>query len=914
MTCSPITNCQLPAIKSRQFPEEYKMSPKSKSDKYQSLRSELELLPHISPHQVEQWVALQESIDASRDYLIRAVPQAQQSVDEAQKILAQRTYSLVFFGGTGVGKSTLINALLGRNLLPTGAVTAVTGTIVYIEQANEGEAESLTLTYWSRDEFAERVRRLCQLAELAAFDITNDGEREQAREAITGVLTGNRESAKTERDEYLEILIDCLDSYENNKELYKNGPPDPQNLPLDKADSLTHLREDGFKGSKQRQIRLIKAATFRIQPRTGQPNLLMNGYLRIVDVPGLGAGMKLHEAITLEEMKREDAMIVLVTDAGRQRVDEMKSLTAVNWIKENRLFGLSGSDLDEAAAKIFLVVNGGNVRQAFDRLNAGLPGSELEVKEVTRYIAPNYWERYGKRGNNRPYFLVMAPPALYVQDPDNAPSEFASETERIIKVFADQLGPVDKSDPLQPDTKAALLELSEIPLLRDRLVNFIQTERVRGQLREAATRVRNGLQALRFYYEKQLAARGVHPPFANSWSSLQERRYENVLIRQQKELPRALHNALLELSRRTNNDERFRDMLRPTLSGVRSMVQDSIQREVEKLLESYGTEYWDDRDVTYDNLIWGTSGIEIPIKRILYQVELVMQEAVSNFMPQIADLIAAELERTLEAHEILSRLERASYGQPYSYTVPRADNEAMELAEAYQEIIGRVGENFRHVCRQATMYELVRPERSVHFRLEQGERELPLPEDDRLLDVVLHGVEIVRRELATQTQALMSSQAAARLREAVAPADSQPEEEEFTINILDAPAGDPDVEINFGEEALRAATGELETSYAEKLDNVAVKTNKIFGEIVNDLFSDNELLPRLRRLFWLEATRAERDFNNYLVKPMIRQHDRNLHSEELRQAMEIDLESVSDLEELMRVWEGLHKLETTMPA
>jgi hypothetical protein len=647
------------------------MSPKSKPDKYQTLRAELAALPHISPHQVDQWVALQQSIDASRDYLIRAVPQAQQSVDEAQKILAQRTYSLVFFGGTGVGKSTLINGLLGRNLLPTGAVTAVTGTIVYIEQAKEGEAESLVLTYWSQDEFAERVRRLCQLAELAAFDVANDAEREQAREAITAVIADNRDSAKTERDEYLEILLDCIDSYENHKDLYKKGgQPAPQNLPLDSADSLIHLREDGHKGSKQRQIRLIKSAAFRIQPRAGQPNLLMNGYLRIVDVPGLGAGMKLHEAITLEEMKREDAMIVLVTDAGRQRVDEMKSLSAVNWIKENRLFGLSGNDLDEAAAKIFLVVNGGNVRQAFDRLNAGLPGSELEVKEVTRYIAPNYWERYSKRGNNRPYFLVMAPPALYVQDPDNAPSEFASETERIIKVFADQLGPVDKSDPLHPDSKAALLELSEIPLLRDRLVTFIQTERVRGQLREAATRVRNSLQALRFYYEKQLAARGVHPPFANSWNSLQERRYENVLIRQQKELPRALHNALLELSRRTNNDDRFRDMLRPTLNGVRSMALDSIQREVEKLLESYGTEYWDDRDVTYDNLIWGTSGIEIPIKRILYQVELNMQDAISNFMPQIADLIAAELERTLEAHEILSRLERASYGQPYSYTVP----------------------------------------------------------------------------------------------------------------------------------------------------------------------------------------------------------------------------------------------------
>ena len=260
------------------------MSPKKKDnkDKYNELIGSLETLPHISPAQVENWVSLQKTIDHTRDYLIRAVPEAQFSIDEAQKILGQRTYTLVFFGGTGVGKSTLINSLLGRNLLPTGAVTAVTGTIVYIEQASEKEAESLVLNYWSKNEFAERVRRLCQLAEIDGFDITNDGEREQALEDIKSVLVENEDNAKTERDEYLEILIDCIGSYENNKALFKAGTPPPQNLALENEDSLRHLREDGFKGSDQRQIRLIKSATFKIKPKAGQPDLLMNGYLRIV--------------------------------------------------------------------------------------------------------------------------------------------------------------------------------------------------------------------------------------------------------------------------------------------------------------------------------------------------------------------------------------------------------------------------------------------------------------------------------------------------------------------------------------------------------------------------------------------------------------------------------------------------------
>jgi len=274
-------------------------------------------------------------------------------------------------------------------------------------------------------------------------------------------------------------------------------------------------------------------------------------------------------------------------------------------------------------------------------------------------------------------------------------------------------------------------------------------------------------------------------------------------------------------------------------------------------------------------------------------------------MPEAADIMAAELERTLEAHEIYSRLERSAYEQEYTYVIPGEAESAVPLHEAYRIIVNRVGRNFRYICQQATMYELMRSDRSVHSRLFVGEQELALPTNERLLDVALYGPERVAREIAASMPQISASSDG----EAVA----QPVEEPIEINILDTPIGGeaPDLDISFlGEGQTAPSTAELETSYADLLDNVAVKVNRIFAAIIDDLFSDDDLLPRLRRLFWLEATKAERDFNNLLIKPMLRQHDRNLHKPELRKALEVDLESVSDLEELMRVWDGLHQLET----
>ncbi|MGH2537336.1 MAG: dynamin family protein [Candidatus Promineifilaceae bacterium] len=863
------------------------MSPKPTSERMTALRGSLEALPFISPAQIERWLQLQAAIDASKDYLIQAVPAAGQSVEEAQKILAQRSHTLVFFGGTGAGKSTLINALLGRNLLPTGAVTAVTGAIVYIEQADDDQPESLTFDFWSRDEFARRVRRLCQLAGLAEFDITSPAERDAVRQAIGEEQAAGREESKAERDEYLDILLDCIQNFEANQDMYAEDPPATRTFSIGDPDALTHLREDGFKGSERRLIRLIRSATFHIRPQAGKPDMLMNGFLRIVDVPGLGAGMRLHEAITLEEMKREDALIVLVADGGRQRVDEMKSLAAVKWIKEHRLAGLSGRELDEAASKVFVVINGANVRQAFDRLNSGLPEANREVKEMTRYLAPNYWGRYQDRGRLRPYFLVMAPAALYVADPQGAPAEFAGETERILKLFADQLGSVPLDDPLHPQTAEALLELSEVPLLRLQIIEHIRHERVESQLREVGSRLAKGVAALQAYYDKELAGRGITPPYNLSWEALQERRYESALRSRQQALPRTLHTALLDLSRRTNSNAQFAELTRPSLERIQRLAEKEVADEVGRLLAGYGAEHWDGRDVTFDSLVWGASGIEVPTRRILYQVELALQEALASFMPQVAEVILDELEATLEAHGVWVQLDRAAYGQSYTYCLPEVTGRSLDLETAYQTLLRRLGDNYRQLCRQSVLLEMVRPERSIHWRLDAGAAWQRLPTRELALEGALNGGPAGAGPLS--------------------PAGSLPEaedEQELIITILDRPADQPEDEA--------ALDFEPQSERPERLEQVSRQTNRLFKEIIAELLGDEELLPRLRRLFWLEVTRAERDFNAFLVQPTLKQHNRNLSDPGLRQAMEMDLESLSHVEELMRVRSGLAALDASL--
>ena len=133
-------------------------------------------------------------------------------------------FEIVFAGAFSAGKSMLINALLGRELLYSAEGHA-TGTECYIEYANP-EKERVILTFLSITEIQEQVRILRQQLSLDSSANIEQSEviiiiREQCN-AIIKSEGGENKSERAKQAKALKLLVDgveanqeCINPIEN---------------------------------------------------------------------------------------------------------------------------------------------------------------------------------------------------------------------------------------------------------------------------------------------------------------------------------------------------------------------------------------------------------------------------------------------------------------------------------------------------------------------------------------------------------------------------------------------------------------------------------------------------------------------------------------------------------------------------
>ena len=229
-------------------------------------------------------------------------------------------FEIVFAGAFSAGKSMLINALLGRELLYSAEGHA-TGTECYIEYA-EPEKERVILTFLSRAEIQEQVRILRQQLGLESNPNIEQSEvigiiREQCK-AIIKNEGGENKSERAKQAKALKLLVDGV---ETNKE-YIN-PIENAIYSMEQFD-FSNLKEAASYARRGMNSSVLK----RVEYYCHHP-LLEDGNI-IIDTPGIDAPVEKDAQVTYDKIENPETSAVVcilkAAAAGDMTIEETELL------------------------------------------------------------------------------------------------------------------------------------------------------------------------------------------------------------------------------------------------------------------------------------------------------------------------------------------------------------------------------------------------------------------------------------------------------------------------------------------------------------------------------------------------------------------------------------------------------------
>jgi predicted GTPase len=204
-----------------------------------------------------------------------------------EQALRPSTAAIALVGGTGAGKSTLVNAILGARILPVSnsrACTAAISEVSHAEGEFTAEIEFISRKAWSR----EVELLLADLADEKHESANGDGVSRAARDRLKAVYQ------LTDNDLWPGLTSDYLD----------------EPLEIQKAlnEGRINIRSGTTDGLKD-QLRLYLDSKFQFWPlvkhariRGPFPGLATKG-IHLVDLPGLNDPNEAREEVTRQYLK-----------------------------------------------------------------------------------------------------------------------------------------------------------------------------------------------------------------------------------------------------------------------------------------------------------------------------------------------------------------------------------------------------------------------------------------------------------------------------------------------------------------------------------------------------------------------------------------------------------------------------------
>ena len=661
-------------------------------------------LPEMPPSQIERFVQQYLRLEQLKAFFAMN-PTAQSGfeplLNRAERALSyERPYRIALVGRTGVGKTKLLNTLVGRELLVSQQGQPVTGTVVEMFQDATADEERAIIRY--RD--PENIFGLIQRELIERFGLTEQDVvmPSQLTEEFARALREIEPPLCSDPERFANVqtaLADVIDQYLRFKD---------QELPTEFSladtgeraalNALITEHSECNQDESTRIIGLIRSVAYHIRggaQHESVPELQLPRNTCLVDLPGI-SGATLHDIIITEGIRDADAVVFIVNP---KRIGQSDEAVLVERIRE--AISLDG-ELD-SAEQIFLVLNAIDESAVDPERMDSAP-----MMALARALYPTP-ARMPKREGDAPYFQLSALAAALAQvQLQGGKIEDPRKYAAIVQTLAPSAVLENRGDANPKIDHRAVLAGSGISTLVTSLNDFAGT-RVEKQIQTgdaAITKIVNRL--IRQY---QLTVDSKTSKISGDFESRDE---ENLI-------QRSHHLADLLLAFR-NAQLRDRTALTTELRKQAGRLCDSIDEAIQAQLP-----YLWEKNITRDtDFIRGAAYYTIQARQLVSGVELIVWSELTFRLKYLATSLADHYRTVFAAAEIQKQLIDRSYGHPFAMEA-FGEDAITALSTGMQSSLEQFGERLALAFIPASEFCFISPTSPEVPSLGRGEVPSPAP-------------------------------------------------------------------------------------------------------------------------------------------------------------------------------------------